>query len=58
MTRTVKIVLKNVIELEIDSDEEKLSHWTKAQLKALAKKAFMQQAHSTFVNEGKIKVKW
>lgn len=55
--RKVKIVLKNVIELEIDSDEDKLSHWTKAQIKALAKNAFMQQAHSTFVNEGKYKIK-
>jgi hypothetical protein len=55
--RKVKIVLKNVVELEIDSDKDKLSHWTKSQLKALAKKAFMQQAHSTFVNDGKIKIK-
>jgi hypothetical protein len=55
--RTVKIVLKNVVELEIDSEDEKLSHWSKAQLLALAKQAFMQQAHSNFVNEGKYKIK-
>ena len=56
-TKTVKIVLKNVVELEIDSDKDELSHWSKAQLLALAKKAFMSQAHSTFVNEGKYKIK-
>jgi hypothetical protein len=56
-TKTVRIVLKNVVELEIDSSEDKLSHWSKAQLLALAKNAFMQQPHSTFINEGKYKIK-
>jgi hypothetical protein len=54
--RTVKVVVKNVIEFEVDDDYEE-SNYDKANFIALAKKAILQIPHSGLMNDAKYKVK-
>ena len=54
--RTVKVIVKNVIEFEVDDDYE-ATHYDTANFVALAKKAVMQIPQSGLMNDAKYKVK-
>lgn len=55
-TRTVKVVVKNVIEFEVADDFE-LSNYDNANFVALAKKAMLQIPQSVLMNDSRYKVK-
>jgi hypothetical protein len=54
--KTIKVIVKNVIEFEVDDDYE-VSHYDTANFVALAKKAVLQIPHSGLMNDAKYKVK-
>lgn len=54
--RTIKVIVKNVIEFEVDDDYE-VSNYDTANFVALAKKAVLQTPHSALMNDAKYKVK-
>jgi hypothetical protein len=56
MAKTVKVLVKNVIEFEVEDDFE-LSNYDSQNFVALAKKAVMQIPQSALMNDAKYKVK-
>jgi hypothetical protein len=56
MTRTIKVVMTNEFEVEITPNTDLSSHWVTAHLLELAKKAFMNEPHSTFINQAKYEI--
>ncbi|CAB4149081.1 hypothetical protein UFOVP536_43 [uncultured Caudovirales phage] len=56
MSKIIKVVVKNVIEFEVD-DNFVMSNYDKANFKALAKKAVMQIPQSGLMNDAKYKIK-
>lgn len=55
--RTVTIVMTNELELEITPNTNLDSNWVTEHLLALAKKAFMDEPHSNFVNQASYIIK-
>ena len=51
---TVKVIIKNVVEFEVDGEP---SNFDLAQCAELAKRAMMETPQSALVNEAKYKVK-
>jgi hypothetical protein len=56
MSQVVKVVVKNVVEFEVD-DDFNLSNYDSENFVALAKKAVMQTPQSALMNDAKYKVK-
>ena len=56
MTRTIKVIMTNEFEIEITPNTDLSSHWVSAHLLELAKKAFMDEPHSRFINEATYKL--
>ena len=56
MSQTVKVIVKNVVEFEVD-DDFNLSNYDSENFVALAKKAVMQTPQSALMNDAKYKVK-
>lgn len=55
--RTIKVTMTNEFELEITPNTDLSSHWVTEHLLALAKNAFMNEAHSSFINQAKYEIK-
>ncbi len=56
MSKIIKVVVKNVIEFEV-ADDFVMTHYDKANFKALAKKAVMQIPQSGLMNDAKYIIK-
>ena len=56
MAKTIKVVVKNVVEFEVEDGFE-LSNFDSGNFVALAKKAVMQMPQSALMNDAKYKVK-
>jgi hypothetical protein len=56
MSQVVRVVVKNVVEFEVD-DDFNLSNYDSENFVALAKKAVMQTPQSALMNDAKYKVK-
>lgn len=54
--RTIKVTMTNEFELEITPNTDLTSHWVTEHLLALAKSAFMNEAHSNFINQAKYEI--
>ena len=54
--KTIKVIVKNVIEFEVD-DDYVISNYDTANFVALAKKAVLQIPQSGLMNDAKYKVK-
>ena len=56
MTKIIKVIVKNVIEFEVD-DDFVVTHYDTANFVALARKAMLQSPQSALMNDAKYKVK-
>jgi hypothetical protein len=54
--KTIKVIVKNVIEFEVD-DDYVISNYDTANFVALAKKAVLQIPQTALMNDAKYKVK-
>jgi hypothetical protein len=55
-TKTVKVIVKNIVEFEV-ADGFELSNYDNENFVALAKKAILQTPITAIMNDGKYKVK-
>lgn len=57
MSQTVKIIVKNVVEFEIDDSEDLRSNWMREHLLVMAKNAILNTPSSIIANDAKYKLK-